>query len=1063
MSGPLCGLNMARLKIGPRTPVCRRAVKDLTSTVLILGLELDFAPPPLFSLRRSLSNLSTMEANARPYRPDSLFADVSLSRVASTAPLVNMQELTHQHHHHRPPGCPDGWWRSLLWRLQGGGKPVPGWWDSCVAIVTSSWLNILLINVPLAWTAALMRLNPLLIFGLSFLAIVPLEKLSEFGGSQFALYCGETLGEFVSITLANIVEVNLAIFLLFQCELRLVQSTVIGVILLHALLVPGVAFVVGGARVLEQKLKPVHTQLNASLLFLGVVTLLLPVAFFSAYPNPHELVMANTTHEGSAPNVLPPHAHDARAVLPTPKQLNYIPEPLTHRARVQSTPVARHRRHRARAQAVEIDQTLRSSDGVLERNPAKAEEQYLQASAHAVAVSDATRRSVKKFSRGYAIMMIAVYILSRVYLHRHPLNDDLRLDRQPDIEHTESPEKPVVSGLKRKPRVVGPGPVIILLIVVVGLIAVTAEFLVSSVEHVQQVNQLSSEWFGLILLPLISYSADALVTIGYCCRKAWRHRYYSNTEDLPPPEELARGRSIDLSIQFLLFWLPVLVLLAWITGKPLTLLFDVFEVAAAIGACLLVNYTTQDGKTNWAEGFLLIIFYFMIALAAWFYNGQLSVFELLQCQSVDELVRAAILDLKGKSLIQRSYRDDVSPSHIERFLPYILDLEEEGQQVTPCFSSQGVNFMHIRHSNLYLLALSKRNTNAAEIILFLHKLVSVLVEYFKELEEESIRDNFVIIYELLDEMMDFGYPQTTESKILQEYITQESHKLEIQVRPPVAVTNAVSWRSEGIRYRKNEVFLDVIESVNLLVNADGNVIRSEILGAVKMKCYLSGMPELRLGLNDKVMFESTGRTSRGKSIEMEDVKFHQCVRLSRFENDRTISFIPPDGEFELMSYRLSTPVKPLIWVEAAIESHKGSRIEYMVKVKAQFKRRSTANNVEIYVPVPDDADSPKFRASTGSVQYAPDKSAFVWKIKQLGACAEVRMIPFPLEWNLTAAAAEEIEKKPPITVRFEIPYFTVSGIQVRYLKIVEKSGYQALPWVSLRTALEKGAAAPMSM
>lgn len=47
---------------------------------------------------------------------------------------------------------------------------------------------------------------------------------------------------------------------------------------------------------------------------------------------------------------------------------------------------------------------------------------------------------------------------------------------------------------------------------------------------------------------------------------------------------------------------------------------------------------------------------------------------------------------------------------------------------------------------------------------------------------------------------------------------------------------------------------------------------------------------------------------------MEDIKFHQCVRLARFENDRTISFIPPDGEFELMSYRLSTQVRPLIWL-----------------------------------------------------------------------------------------------------------------------------------------------------
>ena len=44
------------------------------------------------------------------------------------------------------------------------------------------------------------------------------------------------------------------------------------------------------------------------------------------------------------------------------------------------------------------------------------------------------------------------------------------------------------------------------------------------------------------------------------------------------------------------------------------------------------------------------------------------------------------------------------------------------------------------------------------------------MEYFKEMEEESIRDNFVIIYELMDELMDFGYPQFTESKILQEYV-----------------------------------------------------------------------------------------------------------------------------------------------------------------------------------------------------------------------------------------------------------------------------------------------------
>ena len=95
---------------------------------------------------------------------------------------------------------------------------------------------------------------------------------------------------------------------------------------------------------------------------------------------------------------------------------------------------------------------------------------------------------------------------------------------------------------------------------------------------------------------------------------------------------------------------------------------------------------------------------------------------------------------------------------------------------------------------------------------------------------------------------------------LEEYITQEGYKLELGApKPPPAVTNAVSWRDpDGIKYRKNEVFLDVIESVDLLAGAQGNVLRSEIRGNIKMRVYLSGMPELRLGLNDKVLFESTG-------------------------------------------------------------------------------------------------------------------------------------------------------------------------------------------------------------
>mmetsp|Transcript_12422 Transcript_12422/g.20593 ORF Transcript_12422/g.20593 Transcript_12422/m.20593 type:complete len:456 (-) Transcript_12422:125-1492(-) len=439
-----------------------------------------------------------------------------------------------------------------------------------------------------------------------------------------------------------------------------------------------------------------------------------------------------------------------------------------------------------------------------------------------------------------------------------------------------------------------------------------------------------------------------------------------------------------------------------------------------------------------------------------------------------------ITDLSGKAIISRNYRGDVPLTKaIERFATYLNDVEDEAKK--PVFHVDlngdvmsaddvggtgpgGETFVYVVQNNLYLTAVTRKNSNVALMLTFLYKLASVFKDYFGNLEEESIRDNFVIIYELMDETMDHGLPQSVDSTILKSFITQEGNRMKEDDRskPPVALTNAVSWRAEGIKHKKNEIFLDVVEKLNLLVAANGTVLHSEINGAVKMRSFLSGMPELKLGLNDKVMFEATGRQKQArtaKSVELEDIKFHQCVRLARFENDRTISFIPPDGEFDLMTYRLNTHVKPLIWVEAVVEPHKGSRIEYMIKTRSQFKSRSVANNVEIIIPVPPDVDSPSFKSSVGSVTYLPDKDAVVWTIKQFHGGREYLM---RAHFGLPSISASDVEDgkkakgenawKAPIRVKFEIPYFTVSGIQVRYLKIIERSGYQALPWVRYITA-----------
>jgi len=154
------------------------------------------------------------------------------------------------------------------------------------------------------------------------------------------------------------------------------------------------------------------------------------------------------------------------------------------------------------------------------------------------------------------------------------------------------------------------------------------------------------------------------------------------------------------------------------------------------------------------------------------------------------------------------------------------------------------------------MAVAKGNPNVVLILHFLHKLIKVFEDYFKSLEDESLRDNFVCSYELLDEMMDNGYPQITETTVLKEYIKTNAFKMMKEesitdIVVPTAASNVVSWRPENIKYKKNEIFLDVIEQLNMIVNPAGSVLSSEIIGTVKGKCMLSGMPELKLGLNDK--------------------------------------------------------------------------------------------------------------------------------------------------------------------------------------------------------------------
>ncbi|KAF8631279.1 hypothetical protein AX15_002605 [Amanita polypyramis BW_CC] len=416
------------------------------------------------------------------------------------------------------------------------GKKKVGILQSIKAIVLSSWLNLFLIFVPLGWAAHFKIMSndrrSTIPFALCFLAVMPLEKLFEYGGEQMACYLGRDLGDLLVITLNNIVEATLAIVLLAKGELRLLQAAVIGVVILHLLLVPGMSFLIGGARLAHQELHPRFTQLNQTLLSIGVLTFVIPAAIFAALD---------------------------RQVIAS------IPIPVT--------PV----------------------------------------------VSDTTRATFLVISRILSIVLLVVYVFSRIFLHNPPGEDE---ESRRAWEHDEEPE-------------VNQYVCVVMLIICIGLLAATIEWLTESVDLVRETIEL--EWFGLILLPFLSFAADGVIAAYTFIRFLIRY-FFKGPE---PPNIVAKARAIDLSIQFMLFWMPFFVVLAWTLGRPLSLLFDFFEISVLVCACFVVNYVTADSKTNWAEGLAMIAFYIIIAACAWHYPGQQSIGIMLAKESVEEALLAA--------------------------------------------------------------------------------------------------------------------------------------------------------------------------------------------------------------------------------------------------------------------------------------------------------------------------------------------------------------------------------------------------------------------------------------
>lgn len=387
-----------------------------------------------------------------------------------------------------------------------------------------------------------------------------------------------------------------------------------------------------------------------------------------------------------------------------------------------------------------------------------------------------------------------------------------------------------------------------------------------------------------------------------------------------------------------------------------------------------------------------------------------------------------------------------------------------------------------------------------------------------------------------------------------------------------------TWRNNNIYYKKNEIYMDILEVLNVTINSN-NLIHAHINGRVIIKCLLSGMPLCELSTDNKLQLLKNAKKNANKKkinlfmmmksknynstnmknaydghnknsnknkhssnnssicndnnnnqIKREDTVgmhktqgskhdmgndetslanciFHNCVTLTTHDNEQKITFIPPDGSFELMRYtvtkNIQIPFQIIALYSPVIRCNKtGERkfflksltntkntktefkyphvYEYTVTVRANFEKNQYALDVILKIPIYKYSENVEVHyKSAGKAEFNNAETFVIWKIKKfVGDTEHTIKIRLTLEnqdilcstvkntqkvYNVPKVVlhADQVKNmntvkflntyKLPITMCFQIPMFTCSGMCIRSLKIFEKSSYKVSKWIKYIT------------
>ncbi len=433
-----------------------------------------------------------------------------------------------------------------------------------------------------------------------------------------------------------------------------------------------------------------------------------------------------------------------------------------------------------------------------------------------------------------------------------------------------------------------------------------------------------------------------------------------------------------------------------------------------------------------------------------------------------------ILSGTGEVLIEKHWRGLTPRTVCDYFWEQVSSYRQK-DEAPPIMSHGRYYLLSIHRNNMFMLATTTVETAPLPTLEFLHRVFDTFEIYFTSVDETNIKNNFATVYQLLEEMVDFGYPLTTEPNALRVLIKPPSIISRLakvvsggseggmisDVLPDGTASN-MPWRQTNISYNTNEIYLDLVEEVDSLLTVDGLIISSDVSGVILGNSKLSGIPDLALQFKDPSLID--------------DCSFHPCVRYNRFDREKIVSFVPPDGPFELMRYRVNkrdgqpcvAPCYASPKLHYDFTNNKGN-VTILVGARSTSSllfpggnsSSATVENVVVTLPFPKIVRTANLQVSQGTVLYDESTKIAKWTIGTLAAQQTLQLTGTMLLTSMPVSGGGSstyhnhtgAEEYPPMQLEWTVMLASLSGMGIASLTLARES-YK--PYKGVRSIAKSG-------